>query len=197
MKLCRKGIVPQMESVVKGDGGDFQIWVYRTVCFRFACAICPLTAARSSPRGGALERWESACREMRFLWVWHERLPLWGSSREAGERAFQREQAPALRRGNPPINPNLHISFHQHSHNAQKERPFDLSFPYALQAFYQYIPPIPPPMPPPAGASTLGSGLSATTDSVVRMTDAMEAAFCRAERVTLVGSTMPADIMST
>ena len=79
----------------------------------------------------------------------------------------------------------------------RKERPFDLSFPYALQAFYQYIPPIPPPMPPPAGASTLGSGLSATTDSVVKMTDAMEAAFCRAERVTLVGSTMPADIMST
>ena len=62
---------------------------------------------------------------------------------------------------------------------------------------YQYIPPIPPPMPPAAGASTLGSGLSATTDSVVRMTDAMEEAFCRAERVTLVGSTIPAAIMST
>ena len=62
---------------------------------------------------------------------------------------------------------------------------------------YQYMPPIPPPMPPAAGASTLGSGLSATTDSVVRMTDAMEEAFCRAERVTLVGSTIPADIMST
>ena len=52
-------------------------------------------------------------------------------------------------------------------------------------------------MPPPAGASTLGSGFSATTDSVVRMTDAMEDAYWSAERVTLLGSTIPAAIMST
>ena len=58
---------------------------------------------------------------------------------------------------------------------------------------YQYIPPIP-------GAGAAGAGfssfLSATTDSVVRMTDAMDAAFCRAERVTFVGSTMPDAIIS-
>ncbi len=47
-----------------------------------------------------------------------------------------------------------------------------------------------------AGAGAGGSGLSATRDSVVSRTAATEAAFSRAERVTLVGSTMPAEIMS-
>ena len=42
-----------------------------------------------------------------------------------------------------------------------------------------------------------GSGLSATRDSVVSTMAATEAAFSRAERVTLAGSTMPAAIMST
>ena len=40
-------------------------------------------------------------------------------------------------------------------------------------------------MPPPAGAGAGGSGLSATRDSVVSTMAATEAAFSRAERVTL------------
>ena len=50
----------------------------------------------------------------------------------------------------------------------------------------------------PAGAAGAGAGsfLSATSDSVVSTIAATEAAFCRAERVTLVGSTIPAAIMS-
>ena len=54
-------------------------------------------------------------------------------------------------------------------------------------------------MPPPAAAAAaaaaagLGfSGLSATMASVVSSRPAMEAAFCRAERVTLAGSMTPA-----
>ena len=45
---------------------------------------------------------------------------------------------------------------------------------------------------PAAGAAAGGSGLLATTASVVRNSPAMEAAFCRAERVTLTGSVTPA-----
>ena len=41
---------------------------------------------------------------------------------------------------------------------------------------------------PAAGAAAFGSGLLATTASVVRNRPAMDAAFCRAERVTLTGS---------
>ena len=58
-------------------------------------------------------------------------------------------------------------------------------------------------MPPPwaaaaaMAASAAGSGLSTTRDSVVSTQAAMEAAFSREERVTLVGSTMPAGIIST
>ena len=60
---------------------------------------------------------------------------------------------------------------------------------------------MPPPMPPWAAAaaiaaSALGSGLSATRDSVVSTQEAMDAAFSSAVRVTLVGSTMPDGIMS-
>ena len=64
-----------------------------------------------------------------------------------------------------------------------------------LRRFY-YIMPMPP-MSGMAGAGAAGAGLSATRDSVVSRVAAMEAAFCRAERVTLVGSTIPAVIMST
>ena len=46
------------------------------------------------------------------------------------------------------------------------------------------------------GAGGAGSFLSATRLSVVSTMAAMEAAFCSAERVTLVGSTMPAEIIS-
>jgi len=49
-----------------------------------------------------------------------------------------------------------------------------------------------PPMPPPGmpiGASSSGS---ATTTSVVTMSEPMEAAFCSAERVTIAGSMTPA-----
>ena len=51
------------------------------------------------------------------------------------------------------------------------------------------MPPIPGFM---AGAAGAGSGLSAITHSVVRNMPATEAAFCRATRVTLVGSMTPA-----
>ena len=54
----------------------------------------------------------------------------------------------------------------------------------------QYIPPMLPAAAA-AAASAAGSGLSTTRDSVVRMQAQMLAAFSRAERVTLVGSTMP------
>ena len=54
-----------------------------------------------------------------------------------------------------------------------------------------------PPMSGLAGAIGAGGwGLSATSASVVSRVLAMEAAFSRAERDTLVGSTMPAGIMS-
>lgn len=43
-----------------------------------------------------------------------------------------------------------------------------------------------------AGAAALGSGLSAITHSVVRSIPAIDAAFSRAMRVTLVGSITPA-----
>ena len=46
-------------------------------------------------------------------------------------------------------------------------------------------------------ASAAGSGLSTTRLSVVSTQEAMEAAFSRLERVTLVGSTIPAGIIST
>lgn len=49
--------------------------------------------------------------------------------------------------------------------------------------------------PPPA--LSFFSGMSATSDSVVSTMAATLAAFCRAERVTLAGSTMPLANMST
>ena len=57
------------------------------------------------------------------------------------------------------------------------------------------IPPIPPPMPI-GGIAGLSSGMSAIMHSVVRIKLATEAAFCRAVRVTLVGSRTPISIMS-
>lgn len=54
-----------------------------------------------------------------------------------------------------------------------------------------------PPMSGAAGAAAgAGSLISATRDSVVSTMEATEEAFCNAERVTLVGSTIPASIMS-
>lgn len=47
------------------------------------------------------------------------------------------------------------------------------------------------------GAGAAGSGLSATTASVVNNKADTEAAFCKAERVTFVGSTIPASTMFT
>ena len=43
----------------------------------------------------------------------------------------------------------------------------------------------------PAGIAGCFSGISATTASVVRMFFAIEAEFCSAERVTIVGSMIP------
>ena len=48
----------------------------------------------------------------------------------------------------------------------------------------QYIPPMPPG--PPAGASFFSSGISETMASVVRRSEAIDAAFCSAERTTFV-----------
>jgi hypothetical protein len=57
------------------------------------------------------------------------------------------------------------------------------------------MPPIPPMSPPPiAGPSSLGN--SAIMQSVVNIKPATEAAFCNAERVTLVGSKIPISIIS-
>src|SRR5450759_4938317 len=54
------------------------------------------------------------------------------------------------------------------------------------------MPPMPPPMPPPGAPPAPGfSGRSATIASVVIISDAIEAAFCKAVRTTLVGSMMP------
>ena len=54
-----------------------------------------------------------------------------------------------------------------------------------------------PPWPwPPAGMASFFSGMSVTSVSVVRTMAAMEAAFWRAERVTLAASTMPLPNMS-
>lgn len=59
------------------------------------------------------------------------------------------------------------------------------------RANLNYIPGYPPCSPPPAGAF-LSSGTSETRASVVSIRAAMDAAFCRAVRVTLVGSITPA-----
>ena len=58
------------------------------------------------------------------------------------------------------------------------------------------MPPMPPPMPPPPPAGSSFFGASATIASVVIIRPAIDAAFCSAERVTLVGSRMPNAIMS-
>jgi len=52
------------------------------------------------------------------------------------------------------------------------------------------MPPMPmppmPSMPPPGGMAGLGSGFSTTKASVVKTMPAMEPAFCKADRTTLV-----------
>ena len=55
-------------------------------------------------------------------------------------------------------------------------------------------------MPPPPGgigASFFSSGMSQTSASVVSSSEAIDAAFCSAERTTLVGSMTPAAIRSS
>lgn len=70
------------------------------------------------------------------------------------------------------------------------------TFPCILYLGRDYImPPMPAPGAP--AIASFSSLLSATRDSVVSTIEATEEAFCRAERVTLVGSTIPAGIMST
>src|SRR5699024_8377800 len=54
-----------------------------------------------------------------------------------------------------------------------------------------------PPMPPMSGAPPDSSGIWGTTASVVKNIAATEAAFCCAERVTFVGSMIPASTMFT
>jgi hypothetical protein len=56
------------------------------------------------------------------------------------------------------------------------------------------------PPPPPggiAGIADFSSGLSATMHWVVSIREATLAAFCKAKRVTFVGSMTPAEIMSS
>src|ERR1019366_5127143 len=66
------------------------------------------------------------------------------------------------------------------------------------QTAINYIMPSMPPMPPPPmpPAAGLSSGSSATMHAVVSIRPAIEAAFCNATRVTLVGSTTPMASMS-
>src|SRR5699024_638690 len=59
------------------------------------------------------------------------------------------------------------------------------------------IPPPMPPIPPISGIPPSSDGRSATTASVVKNIAATDAACCNAERVTLVGSTIPASTMFT
>jgi len=56
----------------------------------------------------------------------------------------------------------------------------------------QYMPPPSSGIPPPERPSDFATGNSQTTASVLRSSDAMDAAFCSAERTTLVGSITPA-----
>ncbi len=75
-----------------------------------------------------------------------------------------------------------------------------LPFFTCIKSADQYIPSIPPPIPggiPCACPPFSFSGFSTTRVSVVSTMAAMLAAFCRAERVTLTGSTIPDLIMST
>src|SRR5262249_19781730 len=58
-------------------------------------------------------------------------------------------------------------------------------------AHYMSMPPIPPMPPPPPWEWLSSFGSSATIASVVRISPATEAAFCRAQRATLVGSNTP------
>ena len=76
---------------------------------------------------------------------------------------------------------------HKHSPSKKKAAAKATAF-FDYRIVDQYI----PSMPPPAGAMGAGgSGMSATSDSVVRRVAATEAAFWRAVLVTLVGSRMP------
>ncbi len=77
---------------------------------------------------------------------------------------------------------------------ACKHARFQTSFLVHDSAYAYIIPPMPPAGIAGAGTSSL---ISATADSVVRKVDATEVAFCRALLVTLTGSRMPADTIST
>jgi len=64
---------------------------------------------------------------------------------------------------------------------------------FELLAFAsQYIPPMPPPWPPGIGGSFFSSGISETSASVVRSSEAMDDEFWSAERTTFAGSMTPA-----
>src|SRR5690554_436175 len=79
----------------------------------------------------------------------------------------------------------------ENSKNEQKKREANASLLVLIYASRAYIiPPIPPP--PIGGIAGASSFTSAITHSVVNSNDAIEAAFSRARRVTLVGSITPA-----
>src|SRR5207245_792615 len=73
-------------------------------------------------------------------------------------------------------------------------RPRDVLVAPAPDGYIIPMPPMPPmpPIPPAPAATGFSSGLSATRASVVSSRPAMDAAFCRAERVTFAGSMTPA-----
>ena len=70
--------------------------------------VCPWGLPSHPPAAGAPpegEPLENAYRKRIFLEIWRKRLPLWGSSREAGERANEKTAMPFL--SNSSKNPNL------------------------------------------------------------------------------------------
>src|SRR5262245_39262036 len=80
---------------------------------------------------------------------------------------------------------------HAYKHGRTKERGRNEPAPRQSALAPAYIIPPMSGMPAPAPAGVFSGG-SATIASVVRMFFAIEAAFCSAERTTMVGSVMPA-----
>ena len=104
--------------------------------------------------------------------------------------ASERRPLPARRRHRPEHLRRLHAVAKPNTRN-EKGAPRGAPFRTARSLSAPYIIPPMSGIPPPAIAGCF-SGTSATTASVVRMFFAIDAAFCSARRVTLVGSMIPA-----
>src|SRR5699024_10131123 len=95
---------------------------------------------------------------------------------------------------------NAELLFLSLDEDMKKDLQKSKSFYYLIfysQGRNQYIPPMPPIPPVGSAAEASGSGIVATAASVVNSKADTDAAFCKAERVTFVGSIIPASIMST